>query len=105
LNASGGLCKSHSQILESVISLVLAVESNYNPHCEPFLPILIDLITQANLSGQDWSVRKMAIDVLYTFAAILKEPLSVYKRDLIEVMNLVRTDKVKPVREAAIEAM
>jgi hypothetical protein len=47
----------------------------------------------------------MAIDVLYTFAAILKEPLTVYKRDLIEVMNVLRTDKVKPVREAAIEAI
>jgi hypothetical protein len=47
----------------------------------------------------------MAIDVLYTFAAILKEPLSIYKNDILEVMTMLRTDKVKPVREAAIEAI
>ena len=47
----------------------------------------------------------MAIDVIYTFAAILKEPLTAFKADLLEAMNNVRTDKVKPVREAAIEAI
>jgi hypothetical protein len=47
----------------------------------------------------------MAIDVVYTFAAILKEPLYSFKSDLLEILNMVRTDKVKPVREAVIEAI
>lgn len=47
----------------------------------------------------------MAIDVVYTFAAILKEPLNSFKSDLLEILNMVRTDKVKPVREAVIEAI
>lgn len=47
----------------------------------------------------------MAIDVVYTFAAILKDPLSSYKADLLEVLSVTRTDKVKPVREAALEAI
>jgi hypothetical protein len=51
LTSSGGLCKSHAQILESIISLVLAVEQTYNPHCEAFLPVLMDLISQNNASG------------------------------------------------------
>ncbi len=47
----------------------------------------------------------MAIDVIYTFAAILKDPLCPYKNDILETLAITRTDKVKPVREAAIEAV
>jgi hypothetical protein len=58
-------CKSHTQILESVI----------------FLPILVELMDGS--IAFDWTVRKMAIDVIYTFAAILKESISPYKADLL----------------------
>ncbi len=84
---------------------MLAVESDFSPQCEAFLPLLIDLISQTNIAGQDWSVRKMAIDLLYTFAAILKTPLSPYKNEILEVLGVTRTDKVKPVREAATQAI
>ena len=61
--------------------MVLAVEQDYSAHCEGFLPILIELlITNSNeKQQQDWTVRKMAIDVIYTFAAILKEKMAEYK--------------------------
>ncbi len=42
---SSPFCKSHSLTLESVISLVLAVEQPFSPHCDGFLPLLIDLIS------------------------------------------------------------
>lgn len=47
----------------------------------------------------------MAIDVIYTFAAILKDPICPYKNEILETLSVSRTDKVKPVREAAIEAI
>ncbi len=53
----------------------------------------------------DWTVRKMAIDVIYTMAAILKETISPYKGEILEVLNTARTDKIKPVREATLEAI
>jgi hypothetical protein len=53
----------------------------------------------------DWSIRKMAIDVIYTMAAILKNTLSPYKNEILEVLNHSRSDKIKPVREATLEAM
>jgi hypothetical protein len=53
----------------------------------------------------DWTTRKMAIDVIYTMAAILKDVLSLYKKDILEVLNHSRTDKIKPVREATLEAI
>jgi hypothetical protein len=53
----------------------------------------------------DWQIRKMSIDVIYTMAAILREYLSPFKQEILEVLNHSRTDKIKPVREATIEAI
>ncbi len=100
-----GNCKSHTQILESVISLVLAVEQGFSGHCEEFLPVLMDLITSSSGPSAEWIVRKMAIDVIYTFAAILKEVLAPFKNEILEALSLTRTDKIKPVREASLEAI
>ena len=47
----------------------------------------------------------MAIDVVYTVAAILPPTIAPYKDHFIEVLNDSRFDKVKPIREATIEAM
>lgn len=47
----------------------------------------------------------MAIDVIYTVAAILPPTLSSYKDHLIEALNEQRFDKQKPIREATIEAI
>ena len=57
------------------------------------------------MTMSEWTVRKMSIDVVYTMAAILKETLSPYKRDILEVLNHCRSDKLKPVREATLEAI
>ena len=53
----------------------------------------------------EWTTRKMAIDVIYTMAAILKDALAPYKQDILEVLNHCRTDKIKPVREATVESI
>jgi len=47
----------------------------------------------------------MAIDVIYAMAAILKDALSGYKEELLDVLNHSRSDKTKPVREATLEAI
>lgn len=57
------------------------------------------------MAMDDWTIRKMAIDVIYTMAAILKGVLSPYKKDILEVLNHCKTDKMKPVREATTEAI
>jgi len=35
----------------------------------------------------DWTARKMSIDVIYSMTAILKNVLSPYKKDILEVLN------------------
>lgn len=53
----------------------------------------------------DWATRKIAIDVIYTMAAILKNALSPFKKDILEVLSHARVDKIKHVREATLEAI
>ena len=42
---------------------------------------------------------------MYTIAAILGEVITPYTKEILEVLNHCRFDKIKPVREAAIEAI
>jgi len=53
----------------------------------------------------DWAVRKMAIDVIYTMGAILKDSVKEFKAEIVDVLNQCRYDKIKPVRDAAAEAL
>ena len=53
----------------------------------------------------EWHTRKIGIDVMYTIAAILGDVLAPYTKEIYEVLNHCRFDKMKPVREAAIEAI
>lgn len=55
--------------------------------------------------SKDQEAKKMAIDVIYTVAAILPPTLAPFKDHLVEVLNETRFDKQKPIREAAIEAI
>ena len=80
--------------------MILAVENDFKVHAIEFLPNLLECMTHA-----DWTTRKMAIDVIYTMAAILRDALSPYKLEILEVLNHSRTDKIKPVREATLEAI
>lgn len=47
----------------------------------------------------------MAIDVIYTMAAILRDSIGEFKSEILDVLNHSRSDKIKPVREASIEAI
>ena len=47
----------------------------------------------------------MAIDVIYTMAAILKDSLRPFKSEILDILNHQRADKIKPVREASLEAI
>lgn len=65
---SSSSCKAHTQLLESLISLILAVELDFGSEAPQFLPVLLDCLTMA-----EWTTRKMAIDVIYTMGAILRD--------------------------------
>ena len=93
-------CRAHTQILESLISLLLSVERDFEPFAGNFLPILLEW-----MGLSEWHTRKIGIDVMYTIAAILGDVIAPYTKEILEVLNHWKFDKMKPVREAAIEAI
>jgi hypothetical protein len=57
------------------------------------------------MENTDFNTRKMAIDVVYTLAKIHPLVLKPYKRELNDVLGELRFDKIKPVRDACLEAL
>jgi len=81
------------------ISLVVAVEVHFEEFAVPYIPHLIEC-----MSNSEWSTWKCAIDVLYTLAALIPDVLIPFKNELVETLNNLWFDKFKQVREACIEA-
>lgn len=49
--------------------------------------------------------RKFAIDVIYTLTQVNSIVLKPYKKELNEILGELRFDKIKPVRESAIDTL
>ena len=81
--------------------MILSVEEVFQDFVTPLLPPLIECVKMS-----EWGTRKMAVDVIYTLGAIVKgEQLGRAKKQVLEALNKCRFDKIKPVREAATEAI
>eukprot|EP01017_Pseudomicrothorax_dubius_P031702 TRINITY_DN4071_c0_g4_i1.p1 TRINITY_DN4071_c0_g4~~TRINITY_DN4071_c0_g4_i1.p1 ORF type:complete len:799 (-),score=182.40 TRINITY_DN4071_c0_g4_i1:122-2470(-) len=91
--------KAQAHLLEALLSLLLAVEEKLADRALEFLPMLIDSSTCA-----DWNVRKLCCDVVYSLA-VLPKVLRPHRADLLSLLNACRTDKMKPVRDAALAAI
>ena len=53
----------------------------------------------------DFNIRKMAIDTIYTFTKMHPVSIKPFKKDINEVLQGLKFDKMKPVREATNEAL
>jgi hypothetical protein len=97
-NSSSTKCTT--QILETLISLILAVEVDFEPYTLTFLPVLLKC-----MKDQDWTCRKMAVDVVYTISSFLSDNIVNYEEEILRSLSECKVDKIKPVREAALEAI
>jgi hypothetical protein len=94
------VCKCHTSLFECLIAIVLSVEQDYAPYVETTLPVLL-----RSLNSEEFSTRKATADCVYTYAVVLPLSVKLYAGELIEALTPLRSDRVKPVREAAIEAL
>jgi hypothetical protein len=83
------VCQSYCGLLESLLSLLLTVESDYQPHCAETCQIILEC-----LNVEEWSARKVAIDLLYTLAVIIPSEISKYSEQMISKLMEARKDKV-----------
>ena len=86
--------------MEILVAVILVVEKDF----QSFVPLFMQhLLTE--MQSQDFNTRKMSIDVVSTIAKIVPIALKPYKKTLSEVLNELRFDKIKPVREACLECI
>lgn len=98
LNSPG--CKATGQLTEALISLILSMEQDFSPYTAGYMPALLQ-----SVSDEDFATRKQALDALYTLAAVVPNSVAPFSFEVMQLLNKARSDKVKPVRDAAIEAI
>jgi hypothetical protein len=56
------------------------------------------------MESSDWNTRKAAIDTAYTFGMVIPDIAKQYAPEFYQILDKCRSDKIKPVREVAVEA-
>ena len=85
-------CKAHLQIMEAILSLILASEDNpdlLRQNVRVLLPVVVE-----NMANSDWNVRKISIEVMYTISMLAPDVLQPHRKDLLTTLNHLRFDKV-----------
>ncbi len=57
------------------------------------------------MNNPDFNARKMSLDVLCAISQMVPTALKPYKDDIVEILNELKFDKMKPVRDATLEAL
>lgn len=92
--------KAQCQVVESIISLVLSVEHEFAQYSARVVPELMSCAF-----NEDFLCRKQVVEAFYTLAAVVPASVAPFASEIMTILNKVRTDKAKPVRESAVEAM
>jgi hypothetical protein len=85
-------CKARLQIMEAFLSIILATEDQtekLQKNCELFLPIVVE-----GFENSDWNIRKLSIEIIYTFSDLVPELIISQKTVIVEALNKLRFDKV-----------
>ena len=85
------------ELLNCLISLILGAESLFCPYANVTLYKVLDFLTDS-----DWLKRKLALNVIYTLIFYCKDEILPLKDHIINFLRVLKTDKVKEVREVCL---
>jgi len=85
------------ELLNCLISLILGTENLFCPYANVTLYKVLDFLTD-----NDWHKRKLALNVIYTLIFYCKEEIMPLKDHIINFLRVLKTDKVKEVREVCL---
>ena len=85
------------ELLNCLISLILGTENLFCPYANVTLYKVLDFLTD-----NDWLKRKLALNVIYTLIFYCKEEIMPLKDHIINFLKVLKTDKVKEVREVCL---
>ena len=85
------------ELLNCLISLILGAENLFSPYANVTLYKVLDFLTE-----EDWLKRKLALNVIYTLIFYCKEEILPLKEHIINFLRVLKTDKIKEVREVCL---
>ena len=85
------------ELLNCLISLILGAENLFMPFANTTLYKVLDF-----LSEEDSNKRKLALNVIYTLIFYCKEAILPLKDHIVNFLKVLKTDKVKEVREVCL---
>ena len=85
------------ELLNCLISLILGAENLFMPFANTTLYKVLDF-----LSEEDSNKRKLALNVIYTLIFYCKEEILPLKDHIVNFLKVLKTDKVKEVREVCL---
>lgn len=88
------------ELLNCLISMILGAEGLFKPYANVTLFKVLEFLTD-----DDWLKRKLALNVIYTIAFYCKEEILPLKSHIVSFLKLLKTDKVKEVREVSISIL
>ena len=86
-----------TELLNCLISLILGTENLFCPYANVTLYKVLDFLTD-----NDWLKRKLALNVIYTLIFYCKDEILPLKEHIINFLKVLKTDKVKEVREVCL---
>lgn len=89
--------KCLGQLLEILISLAVTGEQIFDDYAVKFVPIVIEYMSPK----QEWTIRKLAIDTIYTFASVFPKVLVEQNTEITTLLKQAKADKSKHIRDAA----
>jgi len=85
------------ELLNCLISLILGAEGLFAQYASTTLYKVLDFLTE-----DDWNKRKIALNVIYTLIFYCKDEIMPLKEHIINFLKVLKTDKVKEVREVCL---
>lgn len=85
------------ELLNCLISLILGAEGLFTQYANATLYKVLDFLTE-----DDWNKRKLALNVIYTLIFYCKDEVMPLKDHIINFLRVLKTDKVKEVREVCL---
>ena len=85
------------ELLNCLISLILGAENLFMPYANTTLYKVLDF-----LSEDDSNKKKLALNVIYTLIFYCKEEILPLKDHIVNFLRVLKTDKVKEVREVCL---
>ena len=92
------LCKL--DILNCLISLIFITEQKFKNYANICLFRVLDYLTD-----DQWIMRKLSINIVYTLVYFCKEQIIPVKNNIIEFLNILKDDPVNEIKEVCLQTL